>query len=122
MDGKMLVDGGVTANAPITAAKKLGADIIIGVIFGYEPSPPGKLESSMSVILRGDELAKLKLFRMLIEQADYVVEIDTGNTHWTDFGVYEECIEKGKEAAISHLDKLKRISRGSLLRRWFSFK
>ncbi|MCK4506419.1 MAG: patatin-like phospholipase family protein [Candidatus Aegiribacteria sp.] len=122
MDGKMLVDGGVTANAPITAARKLGADIIIGVIFGYEPSPPGKLESSMSVILRGDELAKLKLFRMLIEQADYVVEIDTGNTHWTDFGVYEECIEKGIKAAISHLDKLKRISRGSLLRRWFSFK
>ena len=122
IDGKMLVDGGVTANAPITAAKKLGADIIIGVIFGYEPSPPGKLENSMSVILRGDELAKLKLFRMLIEHADYVVEIDTGNTHWTDFGIYEECIEKGKEAAIRHLDKLKRISSGGPFRRWFSFK
>lgn len=121
-DGKMLVDGGVTANAPITAARKLGADIIIGVIFGYEPPPPGKLESSMSVILRCDELAKLKLFRMLIEKADHVVEIDTGNTHWTDFGMYEECVEKGKEAAIMHLDRLKRISSGGLFRRWFSFK
>ncbi|MCD4848820.1 MAG: patatin-like phospholipase family protein [Candidatus Aegiribacteria sp.] len=119
IDGKLLVDGGVTANAPITAARKLGADVIISAIFGYEPSPPGKLESSMSVILRGDELAKLKLFRMLIEKADYVVEIDTGNTHWTDFGMYEECIEKGKEAAITHLDKLKRISSGGSFRRWF---
>ena len=119
IDGKMLVDGGVTANAPITAARKLGADIVIGAIFGYEPSPPGKLESSMSVILRGDELAKLKLFRMLIEKADYIVEIDTGDTHWTDFGMYEECIEKGKEVAISHLDKLKRISCGGPFRRWF---
>ncbi len=122
MNGKLLVDGGVTANAPITAARELGADIVIGAIFGYEPSPPGKLESSMSVILRGDELAKLKLFRMLIEKADYVVEIDTGNTHWTDFGMYEECIEKGKAAAITHLEKLKRISNGGLFRRWFSFK
>ncbi|NOQ22644.1 MAG: hypothetical protein GQ565_08350 [Candidatus Aegiribacteria sp.] len=122
MNGKKLVDGGVTANAPVTAARKLGADIVIGVIFGYEPSPPGKLESSMSVILRGDELAKLKLFRMLIEKADYVVEIDAGNTHWTDFGIYEESIEKGREAAIRHLDQLKRISGGGLFRKWFSFK
>ena len=120
--GKILVDGGVTANAPIAAARKLGADKVIGVIFGYEPSPPGKLESSMSVILRGDELAKLKLFRMLIEKADYVVEIDTGNTHWTDFGIYEASIEKGKEAAIMHLDQLKNISSGSLFRKWFSLK
>lgn len=119
LDGKILVDGGVTANAPITAARKLGADIVIGAIFGYEPSPPGKLESSMSVILRGDELAKLKLFRMLIEKADYVVEIDTGNTHWTDFGMYEECIEKGKKVTIRHLDGLKKISRSGLFRRWF---
>ncbi len=119
LDGKILVDGGVTANAPITAARKLGANIVIGAIFGYEPSPPGRLESSMSVILRGDELAKLKLFRMLIEKADYVVEIDTGDTHWTDFGMYEECIEKGKEVAAGHLDKLKRISSGGPFRRLF---
>ncbi len=122
IDGKMLVDGGVTANAPVVAARKLGADIVISVIFGYEPSPPGKLDSSMSVILRGDELAKLKLFRMLIENADYVVEIHAGNTHWTDFGMLEECIERGKEAAIRHLDKMKRITSGSLFRKWFSFK
>ena len=70
MEGKLLVDGGVTANDPVLAARELGADIVIGIIFGYDPSPIGKLESSMDVILRGDELAKLKLFRMLIRKAD----------------------------------------------------
>jgi NTE family protein len=31
IDGKLLVDGGVTNNYPIDEVKKLGADIIIGV-------------------------------------------------------------------------------------------
>ncbi|MCD4707319.1 MAG: patatin-like phospholipase family protein [Candidatus Sabulitectum sp.] len=122
IDGKILVDGGVTANAPVMAAKRMGADIVISVIFGYEPSPPGKLESSIDVILRGDELAKLKLFRMLIEKADYVVEIRAGNTHWTDFGMYDELIDIGKNAAIKHLDKLKRISSRNMFRRLFNFR
>jgi NTE family protein len=118
---RILVDGGVTANDPVVAARELGADVVIGVIFGYEPSPPGNLDTSMSVVLRGDELAKLKLFRILIEKADHVVEIQTGNTHWTDFGMYEELIEMGKKATNKHIDKLRRITSNNPFRRWFGF-
>jgi NTE family protein len=118
MGGKLLVDGGVTANDPVLAARELGAEIVIGIIFGYDPSPIGKLNSSIDVILRGDELAKLKLFRMLISKADYVVEIDTGNMHWTDFGMLEECIEMGRKAATRHIGKLKKITGRHLFRRY----
>jgi NTE family protein len=31
IDGKLLVDGGVTNNYPVEEIKKLGADIVIGV-------------------------------------------------------------------------------------------
>ena len=119
MEGKLLVDGGVTANDPVLAARELGADIVIGIIFGYDPSPIGKLNSSIDVILRGDELAKLKLFRILISKADYVVEIDTGNMHWTDFGMLEESIEMGREAAIRHIDRLKKVTGRHLFRRYY---
>ncbi|MCD6379032.1 patatin-like phospholipase family protein [bacterium] len=122
MEDKLLVDGGVTANDPVMAARGLGADVVIGIIFGYDPSPIGKLESSMDVILRGDQLAKLKLFRMLIDKADYVVEIDTGGMHWTDFGMLEECIEMGREAAIKNINGLKRVTGRGLFRKSFRMK
>jgi mannose-1-phosphate guanylyltransferase len=73
----------------------------------------------MSIVLRSDELAKLKLFRILIEKADHVVEIKTGNTHWTDFGMYEELIEMGRKTANKHIDRLKRITSNNPFRRWF---
>lgn len=119
LGGRILVDGGVTANVPVEAARDLGADIVIGVIFGYKPSPPGKLNSSMSVILRGDELAKLKLFRLLLEEADYVIEIDTKDVHWTDFGRLDECVEMGRTAAYKHIDVLKKITQGGIFSRLF---
>ncbi|HMA76503.1 MAG TPA: patatin-like phospholipase family protein [Candidatus Krumholzibacteriaceae bacterium] len=119
MDGRLLVDGGVTANDPVLAARELGADVVIGIIFGYDPRPVGRLKNSMDVILRGDQLAKLKLFRMLISKADYVVEIDTGDIHWTDFGRLEECIEMGCEAAKRNVDGLRKAAGGNFFRRYF---
>ncbi len=109
MGKKLLVDGGVTANVPINACIELGADVVIAVVFGKEPSPPGDIDTAMEVILRSDELAKLKLFRMLLDRADVVVEVNLKELHWTDFSEIDFCIEKGIEAAKRSLKKIKEV-------------
>ncbi len=109
-DGMMLVDGGVTANVPINALFELGVDVVIAVIFGKQPSPPGDYNTAIEVILRSDELAKFKLFRLLLDRADVVVEIDVKELHWTNFSELDFCIQRGKEAVLKKIDKIRYVT------------
>jgi len=108
----VLVDGGVTANVPIQAARALGADIVIGVILGRQLSPPGDLSSALEVILRSDELAKFKLFRLTLEEADFIIDIELPDIHWTEFGRIDELIQRGEAAARSALEGVRKITKG----------
>ena len=105
----VLVDGGVTANVPIQAARALGADIVIGVILGRKLGPPGDLSSALEVILRSDELAKFKLFRLTLEEADFLIDVELPDIHWTEFGRIDELIKRGESAAYSAIKDVKRI-------------
>jgi len=108
----VLVDGGVTANVPIQAARALGADIVIGVILGRQLSPPGELSSALEVILRSEELAKFKLFRLTLEEADFIIDIELPDIHWTEFGRIDELIQRGESITRSVLDGVRKIIRG----------
>jgi NTE family protein len=48
-DGKMLVDGGVSNNLPVDAARRMGANVIIAVDIGTALSPRGELTSSVGI-------------------------------------------------------------------------
>lgn len=107
----ILVDGGVTANVPIGAVKKLGSDKVLAVIVGgklKEVNPP---KTALEVILRADEIAKFKLFRTTLKEADFIIDIDLKEFHWTDFSRIDELIKKGEEATREAINKIKELTK-----------
>jgi len=103
----ILVDGGVTANVPVEAVKNLGANFVIAVVFDLSPAPPGNLNTAFEIYMRSDELAKVKLERLLIHQADVVIPVDTKHHHWTEFESIDFFIEVGKNSTKQHIKEIK---------------
>lgn len=50
IDGRLLVDGGVANNLPVSVARSLGADIVIAVDIGSPPLKKEKLTSGVSIL------------------------------------------------------------------------
>src|SRR5690606_27703270 len=62
VDGKLLVDGGVIDRVPITVAKDLGADVVIGVDVGMIATET-KLTSIFDVIAQTIQVMEREIFR-----------------------------------------------------------
>jgi len=117
----VLVDGGVTANVPIEAAIEMGANIVIAVVFDEKPSHPGNLDTAFEIYMRSDELAKVKLEKMLLSKADIVIPVDIIKHHWTEFENIDFFIERGRMAAQKRIKDIKNIlaKKNSFLKRFF---
>jgi len=105
----LLVDGGVTTNIPVKLAFDLGANIVIAVMLKNKPSPPGKLNTALEIYMRSEELAQIKLCKILSKKADIIIKPDVREVHWTDFNKIDFCIKKGKEATKKHLKQIKAV-------------
>ena len=109
MGDMVLVDGGVTANIPIEAAIDMGAEIVIAIVFDEKPSHPGNLNTAFEIYMRSDELAKVKLEKMLLSKADIVIPVDTMGHHWTEFENIDFFIERGRISAQKNIKDIKNI-------------
>ncbi|NIP44173.1 MAG: hypothetical protein GWO41_06040 [candidate division Zixibacteria bacterium] len=71
--------------------------------------------------MRSDELARIKLNKMILEKADLVISPDVAHFHWAEFARYEEIIEIGREAASSaHEDIMALLETDQKVRRpWY---
>ncbi len=112
--GRLLVDGSVTSQVPIAAAKELGAEFIIAVnveakIFRRHFS------RGIDILFQVDEIRGAELNRFKLAQADWVIHPKIGHVNWSQFSKVAECIRRGEEAALAGLpdleQKLKRYQR-----------
>jgi NTE family protein len=108
---KILVDGGVTENIPITEVQALGIDVVLAVFLGRErPSPPADLEKGYKILLRSDDLARHKLQKLLLGAADLVIRPEVGDLHWLDFNQFDLALGKGRAAVANNLPAIKTIT------------
>jgi NTE family protein len=106
----VVVDGGVIRNFPVEEAKKMGADIIIGVYVGFEEALSADDLSSLSKILSrsiavygihdGNEQMKL---------VDIAITPDLTGYSASDFNKGLAIEKAGEEAARKHFDELKSL-------------
>jgi len=104
--GKLLVDGAMTSEVPVEAARKFGADFVIAVnaeskIFH------SKFRHGMDILFQSDEIRSHELIRLKLKMADFVIQPWIENISWAAFSKGEQCIREGEKATLGALNRLK---------------
>lgn len=104
-NGRLLVDGGLTDNVPVDAARSLGADYVIAV--DVVPALDGTYEPEG---LRDIAILSLAIMQHRVEgglaEADLVIAPDVAHLSPSDFSRVNEAYEAGVAAAEAALPKL----------------
>lgn len=114
IDGKLLVDGGITNNFPVDIALKRKPDVIIGVQFAHEFRKRENLQGPLSI---SGQILDLLLDRTsqsglaLIRPQDILVGPDVSKYTSTSFKSSREIMLAGEEAARRMLPQLRKLSR-----------
>ncbi len=113
IDGRMLVDGGITNNMPIDVIKKMGADIVIAVDIGSPLSSQSELTSTVSVLnqlstilTNNTSLAQ----KALMTEKDVLLRPEIGELSTTDWSIMPQALVLGEQEAQANIAKLATLS------------
>ena len=104
IEGKLLVDGGVVENVPISPLKDMGANTIIGVDLNAK-TVFKKPENIIGVLLNTLDITLLNATKLQTEQADILITPDLSEFNLIDADQMNDLIEIGYSEARSVLEK-----------------
>ncbi|MFA7361765.1 MAG: patatin-like phospholipase family protein [Candidatus Kapaibacterium sp.] len=106
VNGRNLVDGGLTANIPVDVAKEKGADLTITV---NSTSPLKSSEELKDPFNTADQILSITLAQLndeQIQKSDIIITPDLGNMKTTDFDRINFVVDKGKYAAEKMINSI----------------
>jgi len=106
-NGMLLADGGWIDVLPASAARILGADVVVGVWVGKKIDVMEPLNNTFDVVYRADDIARHYLNWIRRDECDVIIEPDVGTYLWNQFSAKDELFEKGYEAAASSWARIK---------------
>ena len=113
LEGKYLVDGGLSESLPISQVKQMGADIIIAVDISSPLLNKEALGNSISVLEQLSILLTLQNIesqKQLLSSDDIYIRPDVSQLSTTDFDALPKAFEAGKFAAHLKLEELRKLS------------
>ncbi|MCR4582953.1 MAG: patatin-like phospholipase family protein [Prevotella sp.] len=112
-DSMVLVDGGVVNNLPVDVARAMGADIIIAVTLEDKQQSGERFNSLRDIILQSIFVASNKKFKESIEEADFVINVNTHGYDTQSFtnAAIDTLINRGEAAGHSRWDDLMELKR-----------
>jgi len=113
IDGRVLVDGGITNNLPINVAREMGADIVIAVDISTPLSPPEAVHNVLQITGQLTSImtrTNAELQIASLTEHDILIVPDLGEIGSADFGRAAEAIETGRVAAETKRAELARLS------------
>jgi NTE family protein len=110
INGRLLVDGGVTNNYPIDEVRKLGADIIIGVDVQDDLLTRKSLKDATRILVQITNLHSIEKMKKNIEQTDIYVKPDIKDYGVISFDKGKEIIKKGEDATFAVYEKVKLLA------------
>ena len=102
IDGRMLVDGGITNNMPIDVVKKMGADIVIAVDIGSPLAVQSELTSTVSVLNQLSTILTNNTSltqKALLSDKDILLRPAIDDLSTTDWSVMPEALSLGEKEA-----------------------
>ena len=106
IDGKLLVDGGVSNNYPVEEVRKMGADIIIGVDVQDDLKDRNSLKEATKILVQITNLQMIEKMSGKIKLTDIYIKPDIEKYGVISFDQGTEIIQKGEEATYAVYDKL----------------
>ncbi|ASU21540.1 serine protease [Vibrio qinghaiensis] len=116
VDGRWLVDGGVTNNMPVDVARALGADIVIAIDISTDYKNQEAFTTFLTV---ADQLSNYLVQRStqkqarLLNERDVFLRPDVGSMETTEFDKMPTAYEKGYEIAMANKSVLASLSLSS---------
>lgn len=108
---KILIDGGTINNIPIEPLKEIGAKVIIAVYLGDIPKFNKEPDTGFLITQRALSFMKYHLDKRILKLADCVVNPDVNEYHWADFTNLKDLIQKGREAVLQNIERIKQIAK-----------
>jgi NTE family protein len=116
VDGRMLVDGGLTDNLPVDVALGLGADVLIVVDLKSELAKQETLTTPFSITGQMVSMLLMQnatLSRKLVREGDVVIEPNVAKYAVTDFDKAKQIAEIGEKAAGKMVDAFAHLALSS---------
>jgi NTE family protein len=115
LEGRLLVDGGMSNNLPVSVAREMGADVVIAV----DISSPMLEEEQLTSVLSVTEQLTNFLTRRTTEQqidllaaSDILIVPDLGDFSAADFEEADDIIPQGEEATLAERGRLVPLATG----------
>lgn len=108
MDNKVLVDGGIINRVPVDVARKMGADIVIGVDVGFSCNK-GNTESIFDVLFKSIDIMQKELLKNRIIDADVLIKPYLPYIDPSRFDQVYECTAEGYSITMNAIKKIKRL-------------
>ena len=113
IDGRMLVDGYIAANLPISVVRQMGADIVIAVDISTPLQSRDEIGSVLSIAgqLSGFLTRRnVELEIATLTETDVFIEPDLGDIETADFDRIREAVPTGRKAALKNLNRLQALA------------
>lgn len=110
INGRLLVDGGLSRNLPAVDVQDLGADIIIGVDVGAPLRSAENLKTFVEILDQALSLPAASANKEQRKLCDILIEPDLGEVNFSSFDRVTEIIRAGELAARKILPQLQRLA------------
>lgn len=107
-DGRLYVDGALVNPIPVDIARKIEADIVVGVDLTHGTAMP-KIQNIFDVMLQSIDVVERQLGCAKYDEADVMIYPQVRHISPSDFSKADECIRIGEEAARVHIDEIRRL-------------
>ena len=113
LDGRLLVDGGVTNNMPVDVARDLGADVVIAVDISTDYKQEEDFTDLFTV---ADQLSNYLVRSTTSRQAETLTELDlllrpdVGDMETTEFDRMPEAYQEGYQITMAQREKLSALA------------
>jgi NTE family protein len=106
LQGKLLVDGGVVDNVPVSVAREKGADIVIAVDIGQQVVN-FNITDIIDVMLQSITIIAAENAKARKKEADVLISPRIGDVGMLDFSQKKRCMQAGIDAAQKVMPEIK---------------
>jgi len=111
IDGRMCVDGGWVEAVPVSAAKVLGADYVIGVDVSRDISSINyrdEMKNSMDIVFRAGDITRSLMNTLRTRDADFIIHPGVGDAEWSNFENIGDYVSIGYKAGAEAVRPLRK--------------